>query len=490
MHPGHPTPMRAIVRLTLLAALLLGLLPACTPTPIPGPGGTAQLTILYTNDEHGWMAPTDNIGGAAGLMQRWREDEGYTEDGPFLIVSGGDIWTGPALSSWFDGESMVDVMNVMGYTAIALGNHEFDFGREGLRERMAEAEFAFLGANVTDTATGERADFALPYVIEEVGDVRVGIVGLASQRTPRTTMPTHVAGLKFEAYGPTLAQVVPQVWDEGADVVIVLSHLCSMELDAVAAVAADLGVAMIGGGHCHERISRTRNGVALVGGGWRMEAYGRVDLTVDLDQNKVLEATTIVKSNPPGEGDAEVAAQVATWQAQLDDALLVAIGYTRDGIARNSAAMWSLTMRAWLAGYPADIAMTNPGSYRQDFDRGEITLADVVGLWPFNNVLVDAALTGKQVIASYEHGNRRPAVAGLTREGGEYFVNGEPLDPEATYHVLINDYMYAGGDGYQFATYDPDAYQTGIDWRQPVIEYISGLNTTAESPIEGYLENR
>jgi 5'-nucleotidase / UDP-sugar diphosphatase len=500
-------PHRALVLLVLALLILAGCAPTPdtggpsrnTPTPdsTPTPNTTTplELTILYTNDEHGWMAASDERGGAAGMLRRWREDEGYTEDGPFLVLSGGDTFTGPALATWFDGESMIEVLNAMGYDAAAVGNHEFDFGIDGLAARAAEAAFPFLAANITpDDPDHPIGEIVLPYVVQEVGGfpggatVKVGIVGLASVRTPRTTMPTHVAGLTFENYAPALAEVVPQVRADGAEVVVVTSHLCSPELRALTPLAAELEVAMIGGGHCHERFSRVDQDVVLVEGGWQMNAYGRVDLTLDPQTHAVIDRAVTVKANPAGEGDAAVQAIVDRWQAILDEELLVTIGYTERGIDRNSNAMYNMVTDAWLAFYPADVAMSNPGGFRQDIDPGPITLADVVGVLPFDNVLVDVTLTGEQLVASYEHGSRQVAVSGLTKEGGQYRVNGAPLDMDATYQVLVNDYMYVGGDGYRFETYDPDAYQTSIDWRQPVIEWIDALETTEADPLDAYLD--
>ena len=114
----------------------------------PGTEHVRQITVLYTNDEHGWLAATDDFDGAAGMLGLWRDVEGYTEDGPFLVISGGDTWTGPAISSWFDGESMVDVMNAMGYDAAAIGNHEFDFGVGGLRARLDQVKLFGRAAEV------------------------------------------------------------------------------------------------------------------------------------------------------------------------------------------------------------------------------------------------------------------------------------------------------------------------------------------------------
>ena len=91
---------------------------------------------------------------AANLVGLWRTAEGYQADGSFLLLSGGDMWTGPAISTWFQGQSMAEVMNAMGYDAAAVGNHEFDFGLEMLKARAAESEFPFLSANIRTKADG------------------------------------------------------------------------------------------------------------------------------------------------------------------------------------------------------------------------------------------------------------------------------------------------------------------------------------------------
>ena len=111
--------------------LLASVLAACTPHT---PQNAETFTVLYTNDEHGWMEGMQSGQGAAELLGLWRTKQGYRPDGPFLILSGGDNWTGPAISTWFDGQSMVEVMNAMGYKASVIGNHEFDFGLDGLNK--------------------------------------------------------------------------------------------------------------------------------------------------------------------------------------------------------------------------------------------------------------------------------------------------------------------------------------------------------------------
>ncbi len=104
---------------------------------------------------------------------------------------------------------------------------------------------------------------------------------------------------------------------------------------------------------------------------------------------------------------------------------------------------------------------------------------------PFNNVLIDVELTGAELIRNIEC--CEPVAGGMTTAGRYALASGTPIDPDATYHVLVNDFMYAGGDGFKFGEQDPDAYNTSIDWRQPGIDWISSLNTSPVDPPDRYL---
>lgn len=461
--------------------------PVPTPTPTARPAQTLRhLIILYTSDEHGWLEPTEESGGAAGLVGLWREKEGYTPAGPYLVLSGGDMWTGPAVSSWFKGESMVEVMNAMGYHAAALGNHDFDFGLDVLRQRAGEMAFPLLSANVRDRVTGQAPDGIAPYAVREVGGIRVGLIGLTTLLTPEITFPDHVAGLDFVPYAEALKAIVPQVKAEGARLLIVVGHICPQEMAALVPTAQELGIAVIGGGHCHTRVGQVKGGVALISGGENLEAYARADLTFDLAADRLVDVQAYTRGNPAGgASDLTVAAVVDRWRARADAALSDVIGYTEKGIAQHSGAMFSMITDAWLWAYPADVALTNLGGVRQALPAGEITRDDIVGVMPFNNTLVHVRLTGRQLIENIQCCG--PAVGGMTTVGGYRLADGTPIDPESTFDVLVNDFIYAGGDGFKLKTYDPDAYQTGIDWRQPVIDWIKSLQTSAQNPLDPYL---
>ncbi|MBN1934029.1 MAG: bifunctional metallophosphatase/5'-nucleotidase [Anaerolineae bacterium] len=465
-----------IKRIVGFALVLLIALAACRPTASPPVGAASRrLIILYTSDEHGWIEATEETGGAAGLLGLWREKEGYGSADNILVLSGGDMWTGPAISTWFKGESTVETMNAMGYHAAAVGNHEFDFGLDVLRERVAQMNFPLLAANLIERATGQVPDFARPYLVQEVNGIKVGLIGLATVDTPLVTLPENVAAFEFQAYEPVLREVVPKVKAEGAQVLMVVSHLCPDEMYALAPAAKALGIAAIGGGHCHARIGQVVDGVALIEAGSNLEAYARAEVVVNA-AGEVIEVTAYTRANEGGTPAPAVAEIVQNWRARTDEALAQPIGYVENEIAQRSEAMLDMVVDAWLMAYPADVALCNRGSFRQAIPAGEITLETIIGVLPFNNVLVDVELSGRELLENIDCCN--PVLGDIAPD---------EIDPLATYHVLVNDYMYGGGDGYRLKEHDPDAYHTGIDWRQPVIDWLISLGTSPDNPLDQYL---
>ena len=463
--------------------------PEVSASPTAPAGVT--LTIVYTNDEHGWMAGQEEGQGAAEMAGLWATS--YPESDAVLPLSGGDNWTGPAISTWFQGESMVEVMDAMGYAASAIGNHEFDFGLETLAARIAQADYPYLGANIRYKDSGEiPADLGIqPYAVVDVAGVKVGIIGLSNLGTPSVTNPAHVGSLEFMDYADALRQYVPEARAAGADLIVVPSHLCEDELTRLANEVADLEIAFFGGGHCHETFAKDAGGAVLLESGSYLRNYAYLTLTVDpqTDVFTVLDYGT--EKNRGGMPQPQVAEIVAHWQALTDEELDVPIGYLENEIPKRSDLMAALITESWLWAYPtADVAITNWGGMRDRIPAGEITYADIISVMPFENVLVDVALTGDELEQVLYSGRHIPAVGGMHEEGGTWILNatGAPLDPEATYHLLVNDFMFAGGDDYEIAKYDPDAYNTAINWRQPVIDWILAQDSSAEHPLDAAVE--
>jgi 5'-nucleotidase / UDP-sugar diphosphatase len=479
--------IRIIPIILLLASLLNGYLAGCTARP---PQNTGMVTILYTNDEHGWMEGMQSGQGAAELMGLWRSDQGYQTGEPFLLLSGGDNWTGPAISTWFDGQSMVAVMNAMGYHASVIGNHEFDFGLDGMKINLANAEFPYLSANIRYKHDGSiPTDLGFkPFAVIPVGDLKAGIIGLTTTSTPFTTNPTNVAELDFIDYEQALREIVPRVRAAGADIILVPGHICQEELSSLANKIRDLNIQMLGGGHCNELFAEIYGDTVLIGGGYHYTSYAYMSLSYDPASKQILEVEYGIRPNQAGQPDPEIASVIAGWAKKTEVELKQPIGYLEREIPRRSQAMQDLITETWLLGYPtADIALTNMGGMRDRIPAGSLTLADIVGVMPFNNVIVDVRLTGDQLEQVLRSDASQPAIGGMHRAGVKWVLNktGQPLEKDRLYSVLVNDFMYAGGDNYELlAQFDPDAYNTAIDWRQPVIDWILNQETNQDSPLD------
>jgi 2',3'-cyclic-nucleotide 2'-phosphodiesterase (5'-nucleotidase family) len=470
-----------------ISLLFLLFIPGCKEQATQ-PNGEIQrqLVILYTNDEHGWMEATESTGGAAGLMGLWREEENYTDDGPFLILSGGDMWTGPAISTWFQGESMVEVMNAMEYDAAAIGNHEFDFQVTGLYDRLEQAEFPFLSANIREKTTGNVPDFAQPYIIEEINGIQIGLIGLSSISTSTSTFPDYVKDYDFIAYDEALTEVTPQVRSAGAELIMVVGHISHYEMSALAPTAAELGIAIIGGGHDHRRVAEMQDGVALIEGGGEMRSYGKVELAFDTEADTMISLAVSNHDNAGGTPDTEVGGIISYWAAQEDAALSEVIGYVAATISRYSAPMHNMVTDAWLAAFPqAAISATNRGGFRADISAGDITLGTIVGVLPFENNVVELEITGGQLVSYIQ--NENPVVGGMTTMGGYFHPDGTPISNDSTYSVLVTDYMWSASSS--LPVYDPEPDPTNVNWRDPVIDWIRAQNTTTADPLDNYLDN-
>ena len=449
------------------------LLVACSPVK------NKHLTIFYTADEHGWFADSEKADGAAALMELWQEKENYTPDNnAYLVLSGGDNWTGASASTWFEGQSMFQVMNALGYDAAAIGNHEFDFSIDTLKARAERSSFPYLAANIT-TKDGKTPSFIAPYHILTANGVKVGLLGLANIETPNTTNPESVKDLAFLPYAPIVKKYVPEIKAAGADIIIILGHICKFEMEELSPLAAELGIPIITGGHCHSQVLEEKNGVLMI----ESEAYWRSYVKVELDYNEKNKSTEIlsyeVVKNISESRNEDIEALVDRWETEANKTLEIPLAYTSSTISRKSQQMNNLIMDAWEEAFPeVDVFLTNRGSIRQDIEKGEISIADIIGLMPFNNNLVQLNVSGT---------NMKDFVSRLSEMNESYIWGGmdakSTYDPEKTYQLMTNDFLYNLAET-QLKKYDANAYLSGVIYREPVITWLKNQNTNPEAPLQ------
>ena len=469
-----------------------------------------KVTILHFNDFHGnLLAPedADKLGGMAriaGTVDEIRAEN--AQDGtPTLLLIAGDILQGTPLSTVFHGEADFAALNHMGVSAMALGNHEFDYGMPNLHKLIDMADFPILSANirrkVDDTEVFQGTERFM------IGDEMLVVIGLTTPETRVTTMPSNVADLTFEAPAETAAMLTERITRSRDRVVVALTHLGYDEDLKLAGEVPALDV--IVGGHSHTEVDEAAHvGDTLVvqakGYG---EYLGRLDLMID-DGKVVSYDYGLIPMDESRPIDDGVAAVVADYEGRLNSEIKrvvgiagVALNGTREDVRSGETNLGNAITDGMCLTSGASIALHNGGGIRASIDAGPITLEEVMQVLPFGNEVATLQLTGAQLRAIVQRSIAEPKpfggflhVAGLTivADGAQLtsvMVGDEPLDDNKTYLVATNAFLMEGGDGYETFTEGRNQYYVGTKLDTSFVNYIIKHGTISPE-VEGRITIR
>ena len=504
---------------------------------------TGHIVILHTNDVHGAI---DNYASVAALKDAYE-----AAGAQVLLMDAGDFSQGSTSVNVSEGATAVELMNMAGYDVATTGNHEFDYGYANLKTLMEQAEFPILAANAF-TAEGELAMDEANTTFQ-LGDVTVGVFGLATPETATKAHPAKLEGVTFLAEDELFACAQEQV-DEltaaGCDYIICLGHL-GIDAESTGNRSIDLlenvtGIDVFIDGHSHSTqsdIAEETNGTGMVGDtiltstGTKLESVGVVDIAADgtIDASTIsMEELNATEGFTP---DQDIATRVSEINAQIEEDMGQVIGTSEvdlDGVRENVRAsetnLGDLITDAmlWQAGQDneeVDAAITNGGGIRASIAAGDITKKSVNDVLPFGNTLYVVELTGAELLEALEASTyctpepvgAFPQVAGIeftintgaAYDAGENYpgttyaepasinrvtiltVGGQAFDADATYTIVTNDFLAAGGDTYYAFSAAESGYDTGISLDQVVMDYITEeLDGTVTAAAYGQTANR
>ncbi|NBG89414.1 bifunctional metallophosphatase/5'-nucleotidase [Isachenkonia alkalipeptolytica] len=478
---------------------------------------TLELTILHTNDIHGRIVEDrfDGMGFARidALVREFREDRENV-----LLLDAGDTVHGQPYATIPEGESIITIMNEIGYDYMVAGNHDFNYGYQRLIELEEMADFPIFAGNVVYEATGEPI-IEKEYDVIEYGDIQIGIFGLATPETLFKSHPAGTAGLEF--LNPvTYAQGMMDHFDDEYDLdfVISLAHLGIDEStkyeERSSGVATEVdGIDLIVDGHSHSFLEGGRMyGDTMV---VQVEDYGKhlgvVEVVFDGEDISITSGAVLKEEAMerfPDEDALPLWATISEIMAEVDEQLSEVIGENkiylngeREYVRAGETNLGNLLTDAMRDASEADIAFSNGGGIRASIDVGDITKGDVASVLPFGNALVTLEITGQEMIDALEIGASdypEPKGAFLQISGASYeidtsaeygeriknvMVDDEPIDLEKSYLVATNDFVAAGGDGYElFAEMELVTELHALD--EVVITYIQELGVV-EMDTEG-----
>ncbi len=513
-----------------------------------------DVRILAINDFHGNLRPppggiqiadpddrtrkiTVPAGGSeamATLVRQLREGHGNT-----IFVAAGDlIGASPLLSAMFHDEPTIESMSMMGLQLSAVGNHEFDEGKDELL-RMQNggchpvdkcqgphpfpgATFHYLAASTVDTKTGKTV--FPPYEIREFQGIPIAFIGLTLKGTAGIISPAAAAGLEFRDEADTVNGLVPELKARGVEAIVVLIHEGGIpsgdynECPGISGPIVDIvrkfdhAVDVVISGHTHRAYVCNIDGRLVTSGDKFGTLVTAIDLKLDPVTRDIVSAkadNVIVNINTLAK-DPEQTALLAAYDkvaAPIANRRAGSVTETLSRVPTNTgeSPLGDIIADAQLAATSGEadgaavIAFTNPGGVRTDILRkedGAVSYADLFASQPFRNQLVTLTLTGMQIKEMLEQqwlDPKRPRILQLSKgfsyawdaakPYGEHVIaermalNGQRIDPAASYRVTVNNYLALGGDGFavlkdggapRFGVYDVDALYAYFQAHSPV----------------------
>lgn len=539
---GTSQPTQRVLRRFSLALFILlatvgGFL--AQPSPENSPPTRVILTILGTTDLHGNIYPVDYYTDAPAnrglakiytLVKQIRRQQPNT-----LLIDSGDCIQGTPLIYYHNVKNpapfnpMMLVMSYMGYDAMAVGNHEFNFGLSVIEKARREARFPWLSANTYRIADGSH--YFTPYVVREVGGVRVGILGLTTPGIPTWENPENYAGLEFRNPVEEAKRWVPVLREqERCDVVVIAVHM-GLDRDlntgrvwlqdapgdnqvyqiAEAVPATDV----IFMGHTHRKTAEAFvNGVLLTNAGQWAENLARADIELERGSDGrwkiVSKRSQLIPVDESVEPDREILEIAKPYHEETQRWLNTPIGETsvtldgREARFRDSALI-DLIHRVQMDVGRADVSMAALFNPSVHIEAGPVTVRQIASLYIYENTLVVLEVTGQQLKDALEHSARyfqpyrdgatvaelvNPQIPGfnfdmaegvsydidLRRPIGDRTVNltyqGRPVRPDQKFRLATNNYRFNGGGGFTMYKNAPVLYKSSQEIRHLIIEWV------------------
>ncbi len=525
-----------LVCLIGLAVLQGGTFSANAPAAASAAPESVAITLLGTTDLHGNIEPVDyylnqpanrGLAKIATLVRRIRVEQPHA-----LLLDSGDTIQGTPLAYYFARKNLskpnptIAAMNALGYDAMAVGNHEFNFGLKVLWKSKREARFPILAANLRQKYK-QGAEHFLSYVIKDVEGVRVGIVGFVTPGVPRWEIPANYRGYEFEQIVDAARRVIPEVRKK-ADLVVVIAH-SGLGRDpetgepfpedefsgenAVFALAEEVpGIDVILFGHTHHEVpEKLVHGVLLVQAKNWGQSLARVDVTMERDASNhwhlAQKHSTTIPVTDAVAADPEILKLAEPYheatQAYLDAPIAISPVAQDATTARyEDHPLVDLIHKAQLEASHADVSLATMFYPGARIPAGKVSLRQVASLYIYENMLYTVLMTGAQLKDALEHAAsffpawpfppgetpRLPGYNADTAEGVSYTLDltqpvgqrirgltykGKPLEPAANLRVAINNYRYTGGGHYDVYKGLPVVYRSPQEIRELLIEHVT-----------------
>lgn len=466
--------MKKTKGLSLILVFLMIISIISTPfTSLAAENTEKTIKIFHINDSHGRAVENEKDAEIGFPKLKTLMDENKNA----VLIDAGDTFHGTTFATISRGESIVNLMNEVGFALSVPGNHDFNYGYERLIQLSKIAKFPLLTANVVKK--DGTSDFTAS-MIKEVEGVKIGFFGLSTPETKTKSNPINTEGVDFPDYIEAAKKEVAKLKSEGAQAIVAVVHLgldkSSIERSDILAEKVE-GIDLIIDGHSHTLLKEGQivNGVLIAQTNGHLKNVGEVNLTFKdgklLDKKaKVLSYEDLKDVKP----DEKILTEIAKVEESNKPYLERVIGKTtvdlvgeRSKVRTGETNFGNLLTDAMIDATGADVAITNGGGIRASIPAGDITMGQILTSFPFTNYPVKLEVKGDVILKALEHGvdsapeeaGKFPHVSGLSfkydpnrPKGDRVFelkVKDQDIDLNKVYTLVTNDFMAVGGDGYE-----------------------------------------
>lgn len=471
-----------------------------TPTPTK----PVEVHLIGINDLHGQLDTTSVVSnkpvGTAATLATYIKQARAKYEHSLLVHNGDSVGATAPVSSLERDEPTLEWMNLMQFDIGTLGNHEFDQGVAALKAQLdggtdpvggkivhKGVNFDYINANVVDEKTGQ--PIIAPYVVKEIGGVKIGFIGVVTMATVTKVSPEGLKGVKLVDQAPVVNKAVDELKKQGIKSIVILAHdpaTTNATTGVTTGEAADLAnsvddeVDVIMAGDNHALANGLVDGKLIVQAYSYGTAFEDVKLVIDPATgditSKSATVTTTFQDGVTPDADTE---KLVNKYLDKHPELKNPVGTTDGSIVRtdaynNEAPLGNLIADAMRSAFPgSDFAFMNPGGIRADLPKGEVKFGDLAKVQPFGNTLVKLTLTGAQIrtLLQQQWGVKADGTADtktLQISGLKYSANlalpipqrvtsltktdGTPIEDNKEYTAVVNNFMAAGGDNYKVLT--------------------------------------
>lgn len=514
-----------------------------------------RLDIMWSNDVHGgidraqatFMNPEfpPQLGGGASAatlikhVRSWQSPQRQS-----LLLDAGDFFQGRPVGTVTNGVAVIEYMNMIGYDAMTIGNHEFDILQADLEPTLEIANFPILTCNVIDTRTGKIPWYAFPYTIVHRMGLRIGILGFTTTDTEKMSFPENVRNIQFLDEKESVSKYVKILREEEkVDLVIVLGHAglpydiestylsrydakgnpryatrtAHWGWDAQEIAREVEGIDLFIGGHMHRGIPKpwidpvTHN--MVIQGYAYGSNLGMITLNIDPETKTVTgyelpairEGAMLTLFEDQFFPDPEARELIEGYVAIAEEGMDEVVGYAKSHLSRTNvdaqSPMGNTIVESMKYIVNADFAFLNLGGVRAEIKSGPVTYRNIFDVMPFDNMVTSFTCDGRtlrRIIETRVEGSR----AGLIVAGVEVaysrkrpnfdrvtklMIGGQPWDPDKIYTVATTDFLMQGNAGLTMLMSIPPENVTNhnINLRDAIVKYFRD-----KSPVDTRIDGR